>query len=115
MKPIIIAEDYKDIRRIYVNIIKELSEAEIDEAGNGKELVEKVKQGDYSLVITDNSMPLMNGLEAITEIRKFNSSVPICMICADDIESEAIESGATDYIAKPVERSKLKALIKKYK
>jgi CheY-like chemotaxis protein len=116
MKPIIIADDEEKVREMYASTIRRFTKAEIDEVGNGIELVEKVRQKDYSLIIVDNKMPKMDGLEAIVEIRKFNNSVPICMISfgEDDTESKAIESGATDYIQKPVFTPQLKALIEKY-
>ncbi|MGZ5247802.1 MAG: response regulator [Flavitalea sp.] len=77
---IIIAEDHYMVRRGILRILQDgFPEAEIDHAENGKNLVEKVRTQDYDLIITDLSMPEMNGLQAIQEIRNF-SQTPIIVL-----------------------------------
>ena len=100
---IIIAEDDDKVRETYIRAIRHFSKTEVEGVSNGRDLVEKVKERDYDLIFTDNDMPLMSGLFAITQIRGFNSKVPICMVSGDKIEetmSEAMKIGATDYIDK---------------
>ena len=62
-------------------------------------------------------MPEMSGLEAVTEIRKFNKKVPIIAQSAHAFEYDrknAFEAGCSDYISKPVNRSELISMIRKH-
>ena len=82
---IIIADDDESVRKILVGYIKNfLKNAEIDEVDDGLPLVEKIEKNHYDLVITDNSMKKMDGLEATRIIRKFNSKIPIYMMSGDE-------------------------------
>ena len=119
MKPIIIADDEDSMRTTFARFIRRYSKTEVDEVGDGVDLVERVRQGDYSLVFTDNDMPSMSGLTAIIKIREFNKSIPICMVSgdkADKVRPEAMGVGATDYIDKGDEDSvgHLKRTVEKY-
>jgi len=120
MKKVIIAEDLKDRRDFLVETIS--SEGiKIDEVDNGSELVEKVKLGGYNLIITDNIMPNMNGLEAIREIRKFDKQTPIYLLSslaggdAKVIEKQALGNGANGFIKKDYDLTyKIKEIKKAY-
>lgn len=120
-KPIIIADDDAELRRTFVRYIRKFSGREVHEVEDGKDLVDKVREGDYCLVFTDNNMDYMNGLIAIRMIRKFNQSIPICMVSASDspsdMEAEARKTGATDYIDKTDYANlteRLESVIEKY-
>ena len=119
MKSVIIAEDDADLRCDCAREVKGLfGEAEVDVVVSGADLVEKVKQKHYDLILTDNNMPRMSGLVAIGRIREFNTSVPICLMSGDNPEEimpEAMRLGATDYIEKGMGfRERLIEVIKKY-
>lgn len=93
---------------------------EILEAENGAEAVTLLRASpDVSLVILDRMMPVMDGLSACHEIRRF-SRVPILMVTAlDDEQSEleGFEGGADDYVSKPVKMrpfmARVRALLKR--
>jgi CheY-like chemotaxis protein len=62
-------------------------------------------------------MPEMDGYEATRQIRQFNKDVVIIAQTAYGLKGDkekAIDSGCNDYISKPIEREKLRALIQKY-
>jgi len=75
------------------------------------------KNKNIELVLMDIKMPLMSGLEATKEIKKFKSEIPIVAITSyaytEDREA-AIQSGCVDYIPKPVEISVLQEVLIKY-
>ena len=99
---ILIAED---IFNNYLLIKQMLSEYELIHVENGKEAVKAVEQGDYDLVLMDIAMPVMNGLEATEEIRKFNKEIPIIAITAKAFafdKAKVLEAGCNDLITKPV-------------
>ena len=85
------------------------------EAADGKQAVELMRANpDVDLVILDIMMPVMDGLEACREIRRF-SQVPVLMVTArEDEESEisGMRGGADQYISKPV---KMRAFMERVK
>lgn len=86
----------------------------VAEAGDGAETIVKVQQLAPSLVILDIMMPVLDGLEACRQIRKF-SRVPIIMLtasAADDDRILGLETGADDYIAKPFNPREVVARVK---
>lgn len=80
---------------------------EYEIARNGKDALEKVKKGDFDIVLMDVQMPIMNGLEASTEIRKLLDKKDLIIIglsanVFDDDYMKAIEAGMDDYLTKPI-------------
>ncbi|BFU77108.1 hypothetical protein ALC152_03230 [Arcobacter sp. 15-2] len=80
-------------------------------ADNGKEGLEKFKNEEFDLVITDLSMPVMDGLTMIKEIRKINTTIPIVVTTAFGSQNEEVETlrdiGMNAYVMKPVDVMKL--------
>lgn len=73
-----------------------------DQAFDGKEALEKIKNGSYDLIILDVMLPYKSGFEIIKEIDK----APVIFLTAKDNLEDKIEgltSGAEDYIVKPFE------------
>ncbi len=89
----------------------------VEEAVNGKEAVEKVKNaeaGYYSWVLMDIMMPVMNGLKAAENIRKLadrsRANVPIIAMTASAYEEDrkkSIEAGMNAHLAKPIDAAQL--------
>jgi len=84
-------------------------------ADNGKEGLEKFANGEFDLVITDLSMPVMDGISMIKEIRKINATIPIIVTTAFGSQNEEVEKlqdiGMSAYIMKPVDVMKLLQII----
>lgn len=87
-------------------------------AFNGLEAVNYCKQNpDISIVLMDIQMPIMNGIEATRQIREFRPELPIIATTAYaqiGNEHSFLETGFNDYLAKPIKKEKLLALISKY-
>ena len=102
MNKILIVDDEKNIR----DLIKKYAiyeQYETDEASNGMEAIEKVKNNDYSLIIMDVMMPELDGFSAIKEIRKITDT-PALILSARGEEYDKIHGfdlGIDDYIVKP--------------
>ena len=76
----------------------------VEEAVNGKEAVERFRNGSYDLMLIDLEMPEMDGPSALKEIRRFNKSVPAMAFTAavyDNMENDLLKKGFVDYIHKP--------------
>jgi CheY-like chemotaxis protein len=92
--------------------------ATVVEAANGKIAVEVFcNSNTYDLVLLDLEMPEMDGYQALAEIRKLNSTVPIIAFTAaifEGMEQSLQASGFTDFIQKPFKPEQLQSTIARY-
>ena len=104
---VLCAEDNPNLRKVLVNIVKKIGYTDVVEAEDGVQAWEHIEQGGVGLVLTDWSMPRMNGMELIQKIRRGKGGIaklPILMITAADTKSsivDAAEAGVDAYIIKP--------------
>jgi len=84
---------------------------------NGSEAIELCRtRPEISIVLMDIKMPVMDGLEATRQIKKFRKNLPIIGVTAYAMtgdKEKAIEAGCDDYITKPVQRDFLLSVINK--
>jgi two-component system nitrate/nitrite response regulator NarL len=82
---ILIADDHEIVRRKVRSILESRRDIKIvGEAANGREAVEKAAELRPDLIILDHSMPVLNGLDAASEIRQILPDVPIMMLSMHD-------------------------------
>ncbi|MCX8062651.1 MAG: response regulator [Anaerolineales bacterium] len=115
MAKILVVDDAEFLR---VRISKMLSSEghEIIEAENGVKAVETYKQARPDVVLMDITMPEMDGLTALREIRSYDSSAKVVMLTALGQESvvlEAIKAGARDFVVKPFEKERVLSAVAK--
>ncbi|MBN2618958.1 MAG: response regulator [Spirochaetales bacterium] len=116
-KKILVVDD--DMRNIFAlsNILEE-KDINVIVARDGIESIEKVKENpDIDLVLMDIMMPKMDGYEAIGKIRKLKDrdKLPIIALTANAMKGDrnkCIDAGANDYLAKPVDNSKLISMLR---
>ena len=111
---ILLADDEKELSRAIATILK-YSNYEVDIVFNGKEAIDKVKENIYDLIILDVMMPVMDGIQALKEMRKDNIKTPIMLLTAKaqiDDKVEGLDSGANDYLTKPFDKKELLARIR---
>lgn len=112
--PVLIVDDYKTMLRIIRNLMKRLGFENIDEASDGTQALEKMRDKRYSLVISDWNMRPMSGLELLMEVRADSSlrGLPFIMIAAEN-KSENItaakNAGVNGYLIKPFNAATLKS------
>lgn len=116
-KVCLIVDDSRVIRKVSGKIAKSLGFVPV-EAQDGTEALARCKQAMPHLVLTDWSMPEMNGIEFVRRLRAIPTpKPPIVVFCtskgdAKDIH-EGIKAGADDYIVKPFEEKDLRAKLEK--
>ena len=114
---ILIAEDDETSDFLITSILKKNS-PEVLHTKTGDETVDACRNNpDLDLVLMDIRMPEMNGYEATRQIRQFNKHVIIIAQTAYGLSGDrekAIEAGCNDYIAKPINKDELLALIQKH-
>lgn len=114
---ILIAEDDSTSFRLLEAMLKKAGYSVL-RAVDGEEALQAVRENpDVALVLMDVKMPGMNGLEATRRIRRFNTVLPIIAQTAyafPEDRTKALEAGCDDYISKPVERTALLKMIKRY-
>ena len=111
--PILIVDDYKTMLRIIRNLLKQLDFNNVDEATDGSMALQKLREKDYSLVISDWNMEPMSGMQLLQEVRADNklSSLPFIMITAESKTENVVaakEAGVNNYIVKPFNAATLK-------
>ena len=115
----LIVDDEPELRRSVISILKSaMPEIEfiIEEAGNGKEALDKVKTQQWDLVLMDVKMPEMNGLEALTAIKEHDPRTFVVLMTAHSNLNDAviaIKEGAYDYVEKPVQPQRLTEIVRK--
>ena len=103
MEPILIVDDEVEMRIAMSETLKH-SGYPVEISHNAIDALNKFKKNDYSMVITDMTMPKRSGIELLKDIRKLNDTLPVLMVTAyGTIETavEAMKVGAFDYILKP--------------
>lgn len=111
---ILVADDSETIRTLLVTAL-ESSGYEVVTADDGLEAYEVGKEGDFDLVILDQLMPGLLGLEVIDRWRNNDVDVPVLMLTGVDDDRTAVESldhGAVDYVRKPFRITELMARIR---
>ena len=116
MAKILISDDAAFMRMLIKSTLDKAGYTEILEASDGKEAYEKYIAESPSLVIMDITMPNMNGLDALAEIKKFDKFANVVMCSAMGQEAmvvDAIKLGAIDFIVKPFKPDRLLQVVKK--
>jgi len=111
MSKILIIEDESAIRRVLKRIIADENKSyQVEEAVDGLEGLEVIKDNDFDLVLCDIKMPKMDGVEVLAKIKIIKPEIPVIMISGHgdlDTAVETMRLGAFDYISKPPDLNRL--------
>ena len=104
MTRILIADDHSVVRKGLRQILLEgFPNAHIEEVPDAEEMIKKIIQGEWSVVISDLSMPGRSGLEALGQIKQINPKLPVLILSIHPEEQYALrvlKAGASGYLSK---------------
>ena len=102
---------------MFANSLSELLEEEGYNnvvVNSGKEAIKKIKETDFNVVFLDIKMPVMNGAEALKEIKAIKPETTVIMMTGYSLEElvkEALSKGAHDILHKPLDIKKMLGII----
>lgn len=111
---VLIVDDYKTMLRIIRNLLKQIGFNNVDDAADGSEALEKLRNKDYGLVISDWNMEPMTGFELLKEVRADDKmrKTPFIMVTAESKTDNVVaakQAGVDNYIVKPFNAETLKS------
>jgi DNA-binding NtrC family response regulator len=112
---VLIADDERHIAEGLQMLLTEEG-YDVDTATDGRKAWDKVSKGEFGLVLADLKMPKMDGLELFAQMREAGVESEIIIITGKGTVASAVEAmrhGAYDYLTKPLDLERLKALIPK--
>lgn len=115
-KKILIVDDAAFMRMMIRDILTKNGYEVAGEAENGLKAVERYKEEKPDLVIMDITMPEMDGIEAVRQIKSADPNAKIIMCSAMGQQAmviEAIQAGARDFIVKPFQADRVIEAVKK--
>lgn len=115
-KNILICDDAAFMRMMIKDILGKNGYNVAGEAENGLKAVEKFKELSPDLVLMDITMPEMDGIAALKEIKKIDAGAKVIMCSAMGQQAmviESIQSGAKDFIVKPFQADRVLEAVKK--
>lgn len=113
---VLVVDDYSTMRRIIRNLLNQIGYADVDEAEDGATAFEKLKGGDFGMVISDWNMEPMTGYELLQKVRADEAlkNLPFIMVTAESKTENVVaakKAGVNNYIVKPFNAATLEAKI----
>lgn len=115
-KRVLITDDALFMRVTLKNMLTKNGYEVVGEAANGRESVEMYKSLKPDLVTMDITMPEMDGISAVREIKLFDTNAKVIMCTAmgqKNMVMEAVQAGAKDFIVKPFQPDKVLESVQK--
>ena len=110
IKKILIVDDSPISRKMLKSCLPKDTEFEIIEAGDGLEGLEKYKACAPDLTFMDLTMPVMDGMQSLEEILKYDRDA-LVVVCTADVQAQSImkvfETGAAHLVKKPATKEKI--------
>ena len=108
-------DDEIELLRAHILFLKG-KDYEVDIATNGRDAIDCCRECNYDLILLDENMPGLTGLETLNLIKEVQPAVPVVMVTKseeEDIMNQAIGAKIADYLIKPVNPSQILLTLKK--
>ena len=113
---ILIADDEQEVREVLKKLLLKKIHCTIELADDGAQVIERIKQAAFDLLLLDVKMPGLSGIDVIKEVRRVSPRTKIVVISGYDskeVSDRALEEGAADYILKSYVSEEIESKIKK--
>jgi DNA-binding NtrC family response regulator len=113
---ILVAEDDATTRSQLQKLLSADPRLQVDTAADGRQALELLSDGSYSIVITDLKMPQLNGMQLIEEVQQRRLAVSVIVTTgfgSIDDAVRAMQLGATDFLAKPIDLDHLRMVVER--
>ncbi len=114
---VLVVDDNEMNRKVFKNLLKK-TQVQIEEASDGAECVEMIKQKRYDIIFMDHMMPVMDGIQALEHVRNDNDSlcrdIPVIALTANAIVGAKefyFNAGFDNFLSKPVDPKKLEKML----
>ena len=114
MFKVLVCDDDAGLRLSVAAALAATGRFEVDEAFDGVNAIEKIKQKTYNMVLLDVDMPRMTGMEALKLIKEHDPSIIVLILTAYaniDDAVRAVKEGAFNYVSKPIKSEDLVAMV----
>lgn len=115
---ILVVDDAQTMRRIIVNLLRQLGFTNMVEADDGTTAWDRLSQESIDFIISDWNMPKMTGIDLLKKVRETDKfkTIPFIMVTAEGKRENviaAVQAGVSNYIVKPFNAATLKEKIAK--
>lgn len=110
MIKVLVVDDDMGLRTSVAACLTMTGRFEVEEAFDGINALEKIKDNDYDLVLLDVDMPRLNGIEALKQIKEHDPKMIVLILTAHaniDDAVKVVKEGAYNYVSKPVKSEEL--------
>ncbi|EWS99295.1 chemotaxis protein [Pseudoalteromonas sp. SCSIO_11900] len=114
---ILVCDDSTVARKQVIRCLKECIDADIQQATNGKDALEQLRQRHFDLLCLDLTMPEVDGIEVLEQIKISKIESYVLVISADiqqEMQARVAQLGAIDFIHKPINKTQLSAVLHKF-
>ena len=115
---ILVIDDFQTMRRIIINLLRQLGFTNMTEADDGSTAWEKLQAEHVDLIVSDWNMPRMTGMDLLRKVRASDKykATPFIMVTAEGKRENviaAVQAGVSNYIVKPFNAATLKEKLSK--
>ncbi len=116
-KKLLVVDDNKINLKVATRLLSNYN-VQLETCENGFDCIEKVKSGTYDLILMDDMMPRMSGVETFHKLQEIDGfSIPVVALTANAIsgmKEKYLGEGFNDYLSKPIDKLELNIIMKKY-
>lgn len=116
---VLVVDDNEMNRRVFKGLLKQ-TQVQVTEAASGYECIDQVRAEQFDIIFMDHMMPEMDGVETLHRMKLLPDNkcidVPVVILTANAIvgaREKYLEEGFDDYLSKPIQGSRLEALLKR--
>ena len=107
-KRVLVVDDDTPLAGLICEVLHTAGGLRAELADDGESALQAWRKGHFDLLIVDNAMPGMNGLELLDALRQLNGAkVPAIMISGNPVEDEALRQGVSAFLSKPFPMKRL--------